>query len=222
MLKSLLTTVTTFIKGIHWTPLKVSVIGNVILILLILFLFRGSETPEPEIIIKEKIITIPGKDGKLDTIYLPKPITIKNPVNTELLKKYNALKLKDSITKDSMFIDAIAEREYNETYEDTSVKISIYTNVQGKLLKQASKYEIKPYTITVKDTTVINYNKPPTNKLLVGLETGLPLTLFTEKDVIDIKPVVKGSIYFQNKKSNIITAGFDTNKTFWAGYLIKL
>ena len=37
-----------------------------------------------------------------------------------------------------------------------------------------------------------------------------------------INPVVKGSIYFQNKKSNIITAGFDSNKTIWAGYIIRL
>ena len=167
MLK-ILNTITTFITGIKWTPLKVSVIGNVLLILLILFLFRGTETPEPQIIIKEKIITIPGKDGKLDTIYEPKYISKANPINTELLKKYTALKLKDSIVKDSMFIEAITERDYNETYEDNSISISIYTKVQGKLLKQAPKYEIKPYDIIIKDTTIINYNKPPTNKLLVG------------------------------------------------------
>ena len=218
----LLDTVLTFITGIKWTPLKISVIGNVLLVLLILFLYKGNEIPEPQIIIKEKIITIPGKAGKLDTIYEPKYISKTNPVNTDLLKKYNTLKLKDSIVKDSMFIEAITERDYNESYEDSLVKIDIYTKVQGKLLKQAPKYEIKPYSIQIKDTTTINYNKPPTNKILVGLETGLPLTLFTKKDVIDIKPVIKGSIYFQNKKTNVITAGFDTNKTIWAGYLIKL
>lgn len=219
-MRKLLDTSIVFIKGIQWTPLKISVIGNALLILLVLFLYRGSETPEPQIIIKEKIITIPGKDGKLDTIYLPKPIAVVNPVNTELLVKYNSLK--DTVAKLELFKDVIKEREYNEVYEDKVQKITVYTKVQGKLLKQAPKYEIKPYDIIIKDTTIINYNKPPTNKLLVGLETGLPLTLFTKKDVIDIKPVVKGSIYFQNKKSNIITAGFDTNKTIWAGYLIKL
>lgn len=219
-MRKLVEIATTFITGIKWTPLKISITGNILLILLILFLYKGNEVLEPQIIIKDKIVNVPGKDGKLDTIYLPKPISVINPVNTELLVKYNSLK--DTVAKLELFKDVIKEREYSEVYEDSVQKISIYTKVQGKLLKQAPKYEIKPYTIKVKDTTIINYNIPSTNKILVGLETGLPLTLFTQKEVIDFKPVVKGNVYFQNKKSNVITVGFDTNKTIWAGYLIKL
>jgi len=219
-MSKILSTIGMWFTGIKWTPLKISVIGNILLIIVILFLFRSSETPEPEIIIKDRIVEVPGKDGKLDTIYLPKPINIKNPINTELLSKYNSLK--DTVAKLELFKTVIEERDYNEVYEDNIQKITIYTKVQGKLLKQAPKYEIKPSTIVIKDTTTINYNKPPTNKLLIGLETGLPLDIFTKKEIGIINPVVKGSIYFQNKKSNIITAGFDSNKTIWAGYIIKL
>lgn len=219
-MSKILSTIGMWFTGIKWTPLKISVIGNILLIIVILFLFRSSETPEPEIIIKDRIVEVPGKDGKLDTIYLPKPINIKNPINTELLSKYNSLK--DTVAKLELFKTVIEERDYNEVYEDNIQKITIYTKVQGKLLKQAPKYEIKPSTIVIKDTTTINYNKPPANKLLIGLETGLPLDIFAKKEIGIINPVVKGSIYFQNKKSNIITAGFDSNKTIWAGYIIKL
>lgn len=219
-MSKILNIITTWFTGIKWTSLKVSVIGNIILLIIIFFLFRGSETPEPEIIIQDRVIEIPGKDGKLDTVYLPTPISIVNPVNTELLSKYNSLK--DTVAKLELFKTVIAEREYNEVYEDSIQKITIYTKVQGKLLKQAPKYQIKPSTITIKDTTIINYNKPPTNKLLLGIETGLPLNNFTKKETIDFNPVIKGSVYFQNKRSNIITIGFDSNETIWAGYIFKL
>jgi len=213
---NLLNTVLTFVKNIKWTPIRISIAANILLVGAIIFLYVGTPTPKPEIIIKDRIIEVPGKDGKLDTVWLPKPYAVMNPLNKKLITK------KDTIEVLNAFTELNKEREYNEVYEDSSVKIDIYTKVQGKLLKQAPKYTVKPYTIHIKDTIEINYNKPPTNKLLVGLETGLPLTLFTKKDVIDIKPVVKGSVYFQNKKSNVITVGFDTNKTIWAGYLIKL
>ena len=63
-MSKILSTIGTWFTGIKWTPLKISVIGNVLLIIVILFLFRSSETPEPEIIIKDRIVEVPGKDGK--------------------------------------------------------------------------------------------------------------------------------------------------------------
>jgi len=210
----------TFISEIKWTPLKISITANILLILMIIFLFKSSEIQEPKVIIKDKLIYLPGKEGKLDTIYLPKSINKINPINTELLLKYNSLK--DTLARSDLFKTVIEEREYNEVYEDKIQKISIYTKVQGKLLKQAPKYEIKPSIISIKDTTVINYNKPSSNKILLGIETGLPLDIFIKKEPIDLNPIIKGNVYFQNKKSNIITVGFDSNKTIWAGYIFKL
>jgi hypothetical protein len=222
MSNNILNTVSTFIKNISWTPLRLSILGNIVLVGIIVFLFTNNKTPEPRIIIKDRIVNVEGKAGKLDTIYEPKYISKINPINTALLKRYNALKLKDSVIKDSMFSDAITERDYNEVYEDKIVKISVYTKVQGKLLKQASNYFVKPSTIVIKDTTSITYNKPLTNKLLVGLETGLQLNLFTKKENTTISPVVKANVYFQNKRGNIITSGISSDKVIWAGYIIIL
>jgi hypothetical protein len=210
-MSKILSIIATWFTGIKWTPLKISIIVNIILGIIIFFLFQNPKPVEPEIIIRDVIIEIPGKDGKFDTIYLPKPYKVENSVNTELVKKYNAQK--DTIAKLEMYKDAITERNYNEIYEDSTVKIDIYTKVQGKLLQQAPKYFVKPVTVVFKDTTIINYNKPPRNKILVGIEAGLPK--------ID-NPILKGSVYFQNKKDNIITIGYDSNKTIWAGYIIRL
>jgi len=199
------------LQNIKWTPLKISIVLNIVLLIFVIFLFKSPKPIKPEVIIETHTITIPGKDGRIDTIYQPKPYKVVNPINSELLKQYTALK--DSVKKLEMYSDAIAEREYNEFYEDSNVKIDIYTKIQGKLLKQAPKYFIKPITVSFTDTTTINYNKPPTNKLLGGIELGLPQFG---------NPSIKGSIYLQNKKDNIISLGYDTNKTIWIGYIIKL
>lgn len=199
------------LQNIKWTPLKISIVLNVVLLIFIIFLFKTPKPSKPEVIIETHTITIPGKDGRIDTIYQPKPYNVVNPINSELLKQYNTLK--DSVKKLEMYKDAVAERDYNEPYEDNIQKITVYTKTQGKLLQQSLKYEIKPYNIAIKDTTIINYNKPSTNKILIGIEGGLHKVN---------NPILKGSIYLQNKKDNIISLGYDNNKTVWVGYVIKL
>lgn len=188
----------------------ISIIVNIILTIIVIFMFLPSKEKKPEIIIKTKVITIPGKDGKMDTIYEPKFIEKENPINKELLAQYTALK--DSVSKLNLFKEVITEKEYNEVYEDDVQIISIYTKVQGSLLKQAPKYKIKPFNIVSKDTVQINYNKPERNKILGGLEIGKPV-------VGDI--IFKGNVYLQNKRGNILSAGYDTEKTWWAGYILK-
>lgn len=203
--------ITTFVKGIKWNRLKVSIAINIALIIVVFFLTREAPAQEPEIIIKERVITLPAKEGKLDTIYQPKYIGIKNPANEELLNQYNSLK--DSIEKENLFKEAIAEREYKEVYEDSIIKIDIYSKVAGKLLSQAPTYKIKPVTIITKDTISIVYNKPPKNRFLWGVDVGIPIR---GEDL-----TLKGSIYLQNKKHNLISLGFDSNKTVWVGLIRK-
>jgi hypothetical protein len=213
-LKSILS----YIKGIKWTPLKISIILNVALVVVVVFLFKPQKKVPFEVIVKEKQIMIPAKVGVLDTIYNPQQIPpstirlVKNPINQKLLRQYNSLL--DSISRLQFVKQVITEREYNEVYEDNFVKIDIYTNVIGTMLKQAPKYTIKPSKVVVQDTVTIHYNKPPSSKILGGLELGIPI----QGDQMR----VKGSMYLQNKKDNILSVGFDSGKTVWLGYIIKL
>ena len=205
------------ISNIKWTPLKISIGVNLVLVILIIFLFSGKpEVIEPKIIIKDRIVEVPAKEGVLDTIYLPEPfiVDIPNPVNQELLDKYTTLK--DSVAKVKMFKEAITENEYNETYEDENVKIDVYTKVRGKLLKQAPNYFIKPSKITIQDTTAIITPYTPKPHLYGGIEIGVNIP----KN--NYKPIIKGNLIFQNKKGNSINVGYDTNKNVWVGKTWKL
>lgn len=201
------------IKGIKWTTLKISIILNVALIVVAVFLLKSQEKVAPEIIIKDKVIMIPAKVGIMDTVYRPTQImkSVENPINQKLLKQYDSLV--DSIAKRGFVEKAITEREYNEVYEDSLVKINIYSKVIGTMLKQAPNYVIKPSRIIVKDTTIISYSKPIKSKLLGGVEIGVPI----RGDRI----ALKGSLYLQNKKHNMLSIGFDSNETVWFGYIIK-
>jgi len=206
---------TEFFNGLTWTPLKISIIINVFLIIILFFMFRSSDPQPPKIIVKDRIVEIPGKEGKIDTIYKPKFIEKESKVNIELLKKYNALlSSKDSVAKLDLYKEAITENSYNESYEDKLVKIDIYTKVIGTVLKQAATYQIKPSTISIKDTTEIIYGNPKVNKVYIGAEVLIP---FNQE-----KLALKGSLYFQNKNDNIITAGYDTNGIWSVGYIYKI
>lgn len=198
-----------FFRNIIWTKFKISLLLNIVLVGAIFFLLRKPDQ-DPIIKIVTKTITIPGKDGKLDTIYMPQPHYVTNPVNSKLVEEYDALK--DSLGKKQAYIDAITQREYNEVYEDSLVKIDVYTKVQGKMLKQAPKYYVKPITVTYTDTIKIPAPKLR-NKLLGGVEYGT--------DIKFSNPVFKGNILLQNKKDNILSVSYDTDKRIWIGYTIS-
>lgn len=198
-----------FLSNIKWTPLKISVLVNIVLISILVFLFSGKEEViDPVVETKTVYIEVPAKEGKLDTVYLPQPYPVTNPVNQDLLDKYESLR--DSVARKELFKEAITENEYKETYEDSIVKIDVYTKVRGTLLKQASNYFVKPSRLAYKDTVTIIKPYTPKVHLYGGLEVGIP----TENI---INPSIKGTLMFQDKKGNMLTAGYDTNKTIWLG-----
>jgi len=210
MITTIVTSIVTFFTSINWTKFKISLLLNIALVGAIFFLLKKPDQ-DPIIKIVTKTITIPGKDGKLDTIYMPQPHYVTNPVNSKLVEEYDALR--DSLGKKQAYIDAITQREYNEVYEDSLVKIDVYTKVQGKMLKQAPKYYVKPVTVTYTDTIKIPAPKLR-NKLLTGIEIGAPIKL-------DSNPIFKGNILLQNKKDNILSVGYDSNNYGWIGYIIS-
>lgn len=207
-LVNLLQNIKNLIKKVDW-----KIITIIILIFIIIFLTRSCNEKEiVEIPIKIEV-PVPVVKNNFDTIYKPQPITVENPLNIELLNKYK--KAKDSLEKFDIFKESIKEREYNEKFEDTFQIINVYTKTQGKILKQTTNYKTKPYNIKV--DTIINIPIKKTNQFFTGVELGVPA-----ENLQDLNLVFKGNLMFKNKKDNVLTLSFDTEKRVWLGYAIKL
>lgn len=149
----------------------------IVSILLIISLFgnlNSCSSNEDKIKIKEikREIEIAEKRGyfkaktelkpvvKYDTIYdtiKGKTIRVKNPINEKLLNEYN--KLSDSL-KTIAFRNAITQREYQESFENDTVKINVVANVTGTLDKLSTDYLIKKHKISFVEKEITIEKKP--------------------------------------------------------------
>lgn len=155
-------------------------------------------------------VEVPGKQGEIRIDSIPVPYAVKNPINDELVAKYE--KANDSIKK-LLFIMSIAEKEYNISFKDSIQNIDVYSKLKnGELVNQTVTYDIFPRTETVE--TIVKVPVPKYNKILVGGELGIPINN-------NNKPVGKFNLMFQNKKDNILSLSYDTNGTGWVGYNIS-
>lgn len=212
MISTIFGLVVNFISNIKWTPLKISIGINIIMACILIFLLDKPIQQDPVYVVEEKMLVIPQKDGAFELLTPSTPVIHKSPtINKKLLADYRSLR--DSIAKEKAYEEAITENEYRETYEDSIVKIDVYTKVRGKLLKQAPSYIVKPTTVKHIDTTSVNLYEPTIN-FYGGVEAGFPIGVG--------ETTAKGTLYFQNKKQNIISLGIDTKGHIWGGYIIKL
>lgn len=152
-------------------------------------------------------------DQEIKTVieYEDLEIEVPNPVNQNLLKKYQVLE--DSLTKKEaeyqrllMFVDAIQIREFSQTFEDSLVKIDVFGKVQGEIKEMQSNYTIKERQIEVEQEEVVF-------RLLAGLEFGQNL-MFNDFRY-------KANLGFQNRKGNIFRAGYERindNDYIFIGY----
>lgn len=186
----------------------------VVILLIIIFLMNSCEqeinTKDNYIVVKEKTgyfevkkpIAIKGigytfVTSKGDTIYL------ENPVDKELESEY--LKAKDSLAKLELYLKAIQKRTYKDSLEDKNIKIDYIAETTGTLNDIKINYTIKPDTIKI---------KKPVFTLYGGLGSSMS---------VDLKPGIKLNLGYQNKKGNIIFAGYDPiNKAITADYNIKI
>lgn len=160
-------------------------------------------------------VTLPAVEGKSDTIYKPVPIPqpypvykyevigdngkpktieVPNPINQDLLNFYLANQNK----RDSLYTDAIGEREYNIPIEDSLLLTNNYIKTQGKVLAFQQTYTIKPRKIEV-----------PVPKSWLRLSAGFEVGNTMQFD----KFAVKGNV-----NVNGLNIGYDTNKNIWLGY----
>lgn len=159
------------------------------------------ESKKPELKpIEIKQEPIVKKDG---LVYKENPFNIiLAEENTKLKSDYS--KMSDSL-KSKAYDKAIELNTFSYKSEDKYLKLTIDGIVRGEVS------EITPsYTIKEQESEVFVKEKLPGLKVLGGVEVGNTKTL----DDLSFK----GSVLFQNRKGNIISAGYDTDNKIWLGY----
>ena len=174
--------------------------------------------------IKTVKVIVPTVTGKLESKKPElKPLEIKqkqivkkdglvykeNPFNIILAEENAKLKADYSKMSDSLkskaYDKAIELSTFSYKSEDKYLKLTIDGIVRGEVS------EITPsYTIKEQESEVFVKEKLPGLKVLGGIEVGNTKTL----DDLSFK----GSVFFQNRKGNIISAGYDTDNKIWLGY----
>lgn len=189
-------------------------IPYIIIAVLIFLLWQKSCTGES----KPQTVIVPEQKGSFTERLNPEPIpasekeyvykyitktdtvkiTVESPVNEDLMAFYLASK-----NKDSLYADAIGEREYNIVEEDSLLMTENHIKTQGHLMSFQQSYTIKPREVKVKP-------KETVLRLLGGFEVGNTTQLdnFT----------AKANLGLQNRKGNILSVGYDTEERIWIGY----
>ena len=167
---------------------------------------KGNFEPKKPIHLK---VNLPKNDkSKIDNV--------ENPINQKLVAENEALKLAfaketDSLKKQLAYEKAVELNNFSTKFEDDNLELNINGVVQGEVKEITPSYKIKAKTIEVPVKA-----KETVFRVLAGAEVGVQTSLNMNKLPI------KGNLMFQNRKGNIISAGFDNNKTIWIGYSVSL
>jgi len=159
-------------------------------------------------------IKVPEQQGTSGQRYVePKIVVVQIPVGENKRvdvdsfwkKKYEEATQRQ---KDSLYSEAIRVRTYKDTLlNDDKIIITGDARTRGSLLDFKVDYKIKERTLSY--TPKVVYRRP-TLSAGIGVSAGVPTQLpnnFT----------MKGDIYFENRKGNGFSVGYDTNKTIWVG-----
>lgn len=147
------------------------------------------------------------KTSKGETIYKENPIDPKLIAENEKLKQDFA-KANDSIKK-LQFAKAIQLNKFSSTFEDENLLLNINGIVQGEVKEITPNYTIKErkleVPVKIKQTFL---------RVLVGAEL--------EYKPGYIRPIVKGNLFLQGKKGNILSFGYDNFQNYYAGYNVSI
>jgi hypothetical protein len=191
-----------------------------ILLLGVLF-FRGCN-PEPQFAEKIKIQTKEIKgDAIIKTNIVHVPITKKVSDTAgvgfyvsqidKLFEENNRMQMEflkmDSLQQIEAYNKAIEINAFKQSFNDDYINAQVSGEVSGKIHAMKFDYTIKPQTMEVDLPKVRNHLY-----LGVNVANSLPLN----------KPLFGASIGMQNKKSNILSIGFDNEKRIGLNYFIKL
>ena len=177
----------------------------------------GKEIKTVKVIVPTVTGKLESKKPELKPLEIKQKRTVKkdglvykeNPFNIILAEENAKLKADYSKMSDSLkskaYNKAIELNTFSYKSEDKYLKLTIDGIVRGEVS------EITPsYTIKERESEVSVKEKLPGLKVLGGVEVGNTKTL----DDLSFK----GSVLFQNRKGNIISAGYDTDNKIWLGY----
>lgn len=173
------------------------------------------EVPE---ISNSKIIEAPVERIRIDTVYIDtgsvknviKLVPVENPINKELLAKYEAaMNDNDSLKQKALYLEAITERLYIETLEDSVQLITVESEVVGTLKQQTIKYKIKPKTYTIETER----RKP---SLYAGGFVSSPI------ETASAASVGAELLLLNKKQTKLFKVGYDTQKRLHFGVTFKL
>lgn len=158
-----------------------------------------SKKPDSRLLeIKEYLKNEMKKDG---TIYVP------NPLNKKLIAENDSLKIVFSKMSDSLklkaYDKAIELNSFSSRFEDKFMILDINGTVRGEVQEITPSYTRKEFEIESKQQETVF-------RLLAGAEIGSSINL--------PKLNFKGNLMFQNRKGDIISGSYDTNKNVWIGY----
>lgn len=173
--------------------------------------FNEKEEKPPEPI----TITIPEKTGTsgLQTIERVQQVPVyipqyKEPVQVDSYYKKLYEESKDSIERMNLYLQAIKINDYDSTIVDNdTIKIDAFAKTRGSLLEYKVDYKIKPDAFTY--TPQIDYRRPRLSAGF-GVEGGIPTRPETNF-------LLKGNLYFENRKGNGFSLGYDTDNRVWLG-----
>lgn len=190
-----------------------TLIPYIVIVVLLLFLWQGGCERETKVIKVPEVVrefdTITEiKYLKSDTVYITRwneiEIPTPNPVNKTLVENFQ--QAQDSIQRLNLYLQAIQERHFAETFEDEFAQINVSGKVRGELLDLTSNYRIKPRDIEVKTGSRL--------RLLGGFNIG------NTKELSGFR--WKASLGLQNGQGNIFRLGYGDGETFWLGYETSL
>jgi hypothetical protein len=191
-----------------------------ILLLGVLF-FRGCN-PEPQIAEKIKIQTkeIKGKAIiKTNVVHVPITKKVRDTAGVgfyvsqidKLFEENNRMQMEflkmDSLQQIEAYNKAIEINAFKQSFDDDYINAQVSGEVSGKIHAIKFDYTIKPQTMEVDAPKVRNH-------LYLGVNVANSLSLN--------KPLFSASIGIQNKKSNILSIGFDSEKRIGLNYFVKL
>lgn len=179
----------------------------IVIFVLLCYIFFQESCSNPKVITKKKsviqydtITVFKELPSKTITKYITKEgktIILSGKIDTVEVKVFEKA---DDNKQLELYTDAIKIRQYKQEFKDSLADVSIFAETKGELLKMAP-------TITIKA-------RLPEKETVFAIYGGFELSNNLQFN----NPIVKGNLFFQNKKGSLFTTGYDTNKNIYLGY----
>jgi hypothetical protein len=194
--------------------MKINLTNILLGLLLILLGWQTFFNVTPKVEPQPIVVNIPEFKGTSGVQVVEKvvPYTVfvnsgeKIDVDSDWKRKYE--KAKDSLEKQDLYLQSIQINTYEKSIvKNDSTEINLFATTRGSLLDYKVDYKFTPKPIEYTPKVI---SERPTLSMGISVEGGVPTVPTTNF-------LLKGSAYFENKKGNGFSLGYDTDKRAWLG-----